>query len=96
MGDRVFLVAYFLIRLGAGYFVAFLAVSLVLVRPALFPQFTVIAGLLTVAAVIGSQLYARSGGRGILVASCALVFVAFLVRQLEAALVLAVAAPNKV
>lgn len=86
-------IAYFLIRLGAGYFAAFLAVSLVLVRPALFPQFTVLAGLLTVAAVIGLQLYGRRGERGILVASCALVFVAFLVRQREAALVLAVAAP---
>ena len=85
--------AYFLTRLSAGYFAAFLAVSLVLIRPALFPQFTVTAGLLTVAAVIGSLLYSRRGGRGTLVASCALVFIAFLVRAPECALVLAVATP---
>lgn len=72
---------------------AFLAVSVILARPALFAQFTITAGLLTVAAVLGFQLYARRGGRGTLVASCALVFVALLVREPECALVLAVAAP---
>ena len=86
-------IAHFLIRLGAGYLAAFLAVSVILARPALFPQFTINAGLLTVAAVIGSQLYARRGGVGTLIASCALVFVAILVRAHECVLVLAVAAP---
>lgn len=86
-------IAHFLIRLGAGYLAAFLAVSVVLARPALFPQFTINAGLLTVAAVIGSQLYARRGGLVTLIASCALVFVATLVRGHECVLVLAVATP---
>jgi hypothetical protein len=42
---------YFLIRLGAGYLIGLLAVSLLIALPTLIPQFTVNAGLMTVAAL---------------------------------------------
>jgi hypothetical protein len=63
------------------------------VRPTLFPQFTVNAGLLTVAAVIGWQVHARFGGGGSLVAACLLAFFGFLVRDKEFLLVLGMALP---
>jgi hypothetical protein len=84
---------YFLLRLDAGYRIGFLAASLVVARPTLFPQFTINAGLLTAAAVIGWQVYARHRGVGTLVASCLLAFFGYLVRAPEFMLVLGVAAP---
>ena len=84
---------YFLLRLGAGYLLGLLAVVLLFVRPTLFPQFTVNAGLLTVAAVIGWQAHARLGGAGSLVAACLLAFFGFLIRDKEFLLVLGMALP---
>jgi hypothetical protein len=84
---------YFLLRLDAGYIVGVLAVSSVLARPTLFPQFTINAGLLTAAAVIGWQAYARHRGVGTLAVACLLAFVGYLVRAPEFMLVLGVAAP---
>jgi len=86
-------ILYFLLRQRAGYIVGFLAVSLVVARPTLFAQFTINAGLLTVAGVIGWQVYARHRGIGTLVASCLLAFCGYLVRAPEFVLVLGVAAP---
>jgi hypothetical protein len=84
---------YFLLRLGAGYLLGLLAVVLLFVRPTLFPQFTVNAGLLTVAAVIGWQAHARFGGGGSLAAACLLAFFGFLIRDKEFLLVLGMALP---
>jgi hypothetical protein len=84
---------YFLLRLGAGYVAGLLAVALVIGRPIVFPQFTINAGLLTVAAVIGWQVYARFDEVRILVVASLLAFVGFLVRSLEFFLVLCVALP---
>ena len=84
---------YFLLRLGTGYLLGLLAVALIILRPTLFPQFTVNAGLLTVAAVIGWQVYARLGGIGNLVAACLLAFFGYLIRDKEFLLVLGVALP---
>lgn len=84
---------YFLIRLGAGYLLGMLAVGLVLLRPTLFPQFSVNAGLLTVAAVIGWQVHARLGRLSSLVIACLLAFSGFLIRDKEFLLVLGVALP---
>jgi hypothetical protein len=84
---------YFLIRLGTGYLLGLLAVALLILRPTLFPQFTVNAGLLTVAAVIGWQVHVRLGGIGNLVAACLLAFFGYLIRSQEFALVLGVAIP---
>ncbi|MBI3481176.1 MAG: hypothetical protein HY016_12620 [Nitrosomonadales bacterium] len=84
---------YFLLRLGTGYLLGFLAVFLLLLRPTLLPQFTVNAGLLTVAAIIGWQVYARFGGRGNLAIACLLAFFGYLIRDKEFLLVLGIALP---
>lgn len=84
---------YFLLRLGSGYLLGLLAVALIIARPTLFPQFTANAGLLTVAAVIGWQIYARLGGAGNLLVACLLAFLGYLVRSREFLLVLGVALP---
>ena len=84
---------YFLLRLGAGYLASLLAVILILARPTLFPQFTINAGLLTVVAVMGWQVYARLGGGGNLMLACLLAFFGYLIRGNEFLLVLVVALP---
>jgi hypothetical protein len=84
---------YFLLRLGAGYLLGSLAVALLIAQPILILQFTVNAGLLTVAAIIGWQVYARLGGAGSLVTACLLAFFGYMVRSQEFLLVLGVALP---
>ena len=84
---------YFLFRLGTGYLLGLLAISLLIALPTLIPQFTVNAGLLTVSAVIGWQVYARLGGIVSLVIACLLAFVGYLIRYQEFFLVLGVALP---
>lgn len=84
---------YFLLRLGAGYLPSLLAVTLVMARPILFPQFTLNAGLLPVAAVLGWRVYARVLDRGSLWLACLLAFAGYLIRQHEFILVLAIALP---
>lgn len=84
---------YFLLRLGVGYLTSLLAVALLIALPTLIPQFTVNAGLLTVAAVVGWQVHARFGGMGSLLTACLLAFFGYLVRSLEFLLILGVALP---
>lgn len=84
---------YFLLRLGTGYPVGILVIVLLLARPVLFPQFTINAGLLTVAGIIGLQVYLRHKGYGILIASILLAFIGYLVRVEEFLLVLGVSLP---
>jgi hypothetical protein len=75
------------------YYVSLLAVALVMARPALFPQFTLNAGLLTVAAVLGWRVHARFGDLGSLAAACFLAAFGFLIRREEFFLVFLVASP---
>jgi hypothetical protein len=84
--------AHHLARLGAGRGVALAATALALAGPVLFPQFTLTAGLLAVAAVLSLLDFARHGEARHLAAATALAFAAFLVRHEEAALVALVAA----
>lgn len=84
---------YFLLRSGVAYLFGVLAILLLIGVPTLHPQFTMNAGLLTVSAILGWQLYARSGGIGILTLSCLLAFTGFLIRDMEFLLVLGVALP---
>jgi hypothetical protein len=86
-------VMYGLLRLGHRYLTALFAVALMLVLPASFPQFTVNAGLLTVAAIVGWRVYAQQGGRRLLAVSCLLAFFGYLIRDMEFLLVLGVALP---
>jgi hypothetical protein len=84
---------YFLLRLGVEFFTSLLTVVLLIALPTLISQFTVNAGLLTVAAVIGWQVHARRGGVGNLVIACLLAFFGYLIRSQEFLLVLGVALP---
>lgn len=80
-------------KLGLGWFVSLAVLMLVLVRPVLFPQFTINAGLLTVAAIICWHLYGQQVSRQALFAGCILAFCGYLVRSQEFLLVLLIALP---
>lgn len=86
-------VIYALRRFGLGVLACASALFLIFLRAVLTPQFTVNAGLLTVAAVLCWQVYGSTGKRGSLVAGCLLGYLGYLVRDLEFALVLFVALP---
>ena len=84
---------YGLLRLGLGYLTALAVVALILVRPVLFPQFTINAGLLMVSAIVCWNLSARQNDKRALIAGCVLAFLSYLVRSQEFLLVLLVALP---
>ena len=86
-------VIYGLFRLGVGYVACLSVLALILVRPVLFPQFTINAGLLMVAAIICWHLYVQQNDRRALVGGCLLAFLSYLVRSQEFVLVLIVALP---
>jgi hypothetical protein len=86
-------IMHFLLRMGMDHLIALLLLALILMRPLLFPQFTVNAGLLTCAAVLGSLAYAKNGSNFDLAASGVLAFLGYLIRDQEFALVLCVALP---
>lgn len=84
---------YFFGRLGLNRSVIFPAVAAILAWPILFPQFTVNAGLLTIAAVLGWHTYAQKRDIYALVSGCLLAVLGFLIRPLEFLLIIAVAVP---
>jgi hypothetical protein len=86
-------IVYFLLRVSVSTIASALVLIIVLMRPILFPQFTVTAGLLAVAAVLGLLAYQRNDSIFDLVAACSLAFFAYLIRDLELALVTAAALP---
>lgn len=86
-------ITFFLIQMGVGYLVAFLAGFIVLARAVLFPQFTITAGLLTVAGLLGARLYSKNGKTLTLFFSCALIYLGFLIRLPECLLVIAISLP---
>ncbi len=86
-------VAYGLARHGSGAVIACAGLLLIFARPLLFQQFTINAGLLTVAAVLCWRLYALRGARLALAIGCVLFFTSWLVRRPEAQLVLLLALP---
>ena len=89
-----FAITYALIRMGLPMFVCGLAVALCLVRPLLWWQFTMIAGLLAVGGVLLLLASVREQRKlGMALSATALLFVAMLVRSSEAVLVLAIASP---
>lgn len=86
-------ITYGLYRFGASHMACFCAVSLILLRPVLFPQFTINAGLLMVAAVVCWQLYVRQNDWRIVMMGCLLAFLSYLIRREESLLILLVALP---
>ncbi|TYL84559.1 hypothetical protein [Bradyrhizobium cytisi] len=86
-------VVYFLLRVSVRPIVAGLILTVAFTRPILFPQFTETAGLLAIAGVLGLLAYDRHRSAFDLVLACCLAFLAYLVRDQELALVVAVALP---
>jgi hypothetical protein len=84
---------YLLRRAGVDYLVLLLLMLLVLLRPILFPQFTINAGLLTAGATLAVLAYAKQRERSALVIAILLGLGGLLVRQQEALLVMIVALP---
>jgi len=84
---------YGLFRLGLGYVASLFILALILVRPVLFPQFTINAGLLMVGAILCWQLFARQNDQQVLVFGSLLAYCSYLVRSQEFFLVLVVALP---
>jgi len=84
---------YVLWRLGTGFWIGLLVAALILVRPALFPQFTINAGLLSLAAIACWRLYARDRSWQALAAGCVLFLAGFLERNHEALIVLILGVP---
>jgi hypothetical protein len=80
-------------RQGSGFLASALVVALVLARPALFPQFTINAGLLSVAGVLCWMLYERRGHWQALFGGVLLAWMGSLVRIEAFALVMIVALP---
>lgn len=78
-------------KVGTVFSIAILA--LLIIRPALFPQFTINAGLLTVAGLICLFVYEVHREVSLLVVSVMFSFLGFLVRDQEFALVVLVAVP---
>jgi hypothetical protein len=84
---------YFLQRLGVEKWASIVIVFLILLRPTIFPQFTINAGLLTVAAFLGFWAYSRSGGLWLLFIASILAFLGYIIRSQEFLLVLAITLP---
>ncbi|WP_162591217.1 hypothetical protein [Variovorax sp. PBL-E5] len=84
---------YGLRRLGIDAWTSLAAAALVFARPILFPQFTLNAGLLAIAALALWLAFAVDGRRWLLAAAVLLAFASFLIRSQEFMLVLAVALP---
>lgn len=84
---------YGLLQLGAGSVPSLAPAVLLFVRPMLFPQFTMNAGMLMIAAVILWCVHAVERRTWLLVASALLAVSSYLIRSQECLLVLAVASP---
>lgn len=86
-------VLYCMLRLGIGYIASLSALVLMLVRPVLFPQFTINAGLLMVATILCWSCYLQYGDKRAITVGCLLAFFSYLIRAPEFFLVFIVALP---
>lgn len=84
---------FWLIRSNLGFICALAALILLLMRPLLFPQFTINAGLLTVAAIVCFHVFVKTQDKMILIVGSILALMAYLVRKQEFILVILVALP---
>ena len=80
-------------RLGHGWLTGLGIMALVLTRPLLFPQFTINAGLLTVASLVCLQVYGQRRNWLILCIACLLAYTGFLIRPREFLLILGIGLP---
>lgn len=86
-------ILFVLRQFGIGWLVSLFVILFLLVRPVLFPQFTINAGLLAVAAIACWSLYEQQENKYALSAGCVLAFCSYLVRNHEFLLVILIALP---
>jgi len=86
-------ILFVLRQLGVGWLISLFVILFLLVRPVLFPQFTINAGLLAVAAIACWSLYEQQENKYALSAGCVLAFCSYLVRHHEFLLLILIASP---
>lgn len=84
---------YGLLQLNTDRWACLLLFALIFLRPTLFPQFTINAGLLTIAGVICWFVYAQKNDRGVFLLGSSLMFIGYIIRSREFLFILLVAAP---
>jgi len=82
---------YGMFRSGVHFLAGVSLFALLLLRPVLFPQFTLNSGFLLVAAVVCWHLYSRENDKKMLVLGGLLAFLSYLIRDVEFAMVFVVA-----
>jgi len=86
-------IGFALLRLSVSRAVCVAVLVFVFTRPILFPQFTVNAGMLMVAAILLLRVYARDRSVGLLGVACMLAFTSYLIRSQEFLFVCAAGLP---
>lgn len=86
-------ILYVMRAMGSNWLAATLVLLLVMIRPILFPQFTINAGLLATSAVLCWLLYEKRNAKLAFAFGCLLAYAGFLVRSQELLLVFLIAAP---
>jgi hypothetical protein len=86
-------IALWLPTFGVGRLSALLAVALVFIKPVAFPQFTVLAGLLSATGFLGVLHHFKAASQASLVAACLFLIFGFLVRSQSLYLVVCLAIP---
>lgn len=88
-----FTLLHFLKRVGLSWLLSCALLALIATRPILYPQFTINAGFMTVAAILCWHLYERKENNHILFAGCVFSFLGFLIRSHEFLLVILIGIP---
>ncbi len=83
----------FSIHRGRGWVAGLSIMTLVLMRPVLFPQFTINAGLLAVAAILSLHLYGQHRSWALIIIGCVFAYFGFLIRPREFLLIFAIGLP---
>ena len=84
---------YGMLRYDTGYINSVFIFVLIMLRPLLFPQFTINAGLITVISIIFLKLYEIRNIKSLLISSCFLFYIGYLIRSEECLLVLFISLP---
>lgn len=87
------MIMYISVRIGLGYLIGILLLILVIFRPLLLPQFTVVSGLLLVTAIICIKSYEKYKSNGFLFLFLFFSYLSYLIRVEEFILVAVVGAP---
>lgn len=84
---------YYLTKLNVNFIIAGLITFLIFLRPIIFPQFTLNAGLLSIGFILSTLYYEKSKNIFTLIIAGVLFFLAFIIRYQELLLILLVSLP---